>query len=75
MDEIKLRPCPFCGRTPVVDDRGISDFYSSSFGGFELRHACFENVRGNDLMVRMMTIRGETKKEAADRWNRRKQDV
>lgn len=75
MSEIKLLPCPFCGVTPVADRNGISDFYSSSFGGFELRHACFENVRGNDLMARMLTIRGETKKEAADRWNRRRRDV
>lgn len=75
MDEIKLRPCPFCGKTPAVDVKGISDFYSSSFGGFELRHACFENVRGNNLMVCMLTIKGDTKREAAERWNRRADNV
>ena len=71
-----LIPCPFCGRVPITDKiGGISYIYSAAAGGYELRHHCFENVRGNNLSVRSVTIRGETMADVIERWNRRSGNV
>lgn len=68
---VELIPCPFCGVAPIYKKGDLSDIYSASAGGFELRHICFENIGGNDLAVRWLTIKGETKADVVKRWNGR----
>lgn len=68
---MNIKPCPFCGVTPVYSKDSISDIYSAAAGGFELRHACFENVRGFEIAARKIIVRGETRQECVDKWNRR----
>lgn len=72
MSNETLIPCPFCGVAPIhKEDKGISDIFSASAGGYELRHNCFENIRGNEICVRSLIVRGETKADVIARWNRR----
>ena len=73
MADIKLLPCPFCGVTPInKEEKGISDIFSASAGGYELRHNCFENIRGNEICVRSIIVRGNTKADVVRRWNERR---
>lgn len=61
-----LKPCPFCGKTPLVE-KNIKDcvnFYS-------LEHCCFTHKRGNYLACARIAFFGDTKKEVAELWNRR----
>ena len=75
-DKSELIPCPWCGVMPRSDGiGGLSDIHSAAAGGYELRHFCFERVRGNDFAVRTVTIKGETIADVKRRWNGRKNDV
>lgn len=72
MRDIKIHPCPFCGKTPTD-----ADFQEGERSRVELRHHCFENVRGNYIAVRSVIVHGWGRDEAKDNWNRRtdKNDV
>lgn len=61
-EEIKLKPCPFCGGEPVLQEH-VFHGYRSTFGVVCL-DCCCETRQFYD-----------TQKEAADAWNRRTKDA
>ena len=61
MSEIELKPCPFCGKKAKVET--ITDIF---------HHSTFMVVCGNDgCGCHPMTDPFESRREAADAWNRR----
>jgi len=57
MDEIKLKPCPFCGGTAILRCGGV--YYD------------VECESQNDCLVRPITDGFSTAREAIEAWNRR----
>ena len=59
MDDIKLKPCPFCGRKPKINDLGQVKFLACYFSGCAVQpRICY-------------TWRPEEEKKAIEAWNRR----
>lgn len=59
MAESELKPCPFCGRKPKINDLGKVKILSCEFSGCAVHpRICY-------------TWRPEKEKEAIDAWNRR----
>lgn len=62
-DEIKLKPCPFCGNTEIqIQSNGIGDYFVIFGTGEDDDPGC--GVRTDDRQC-------EGKQFAAERWNRR----
>lgn len=59
MDEIKLKPCPFCSRKPKITDLGQVKILACEFSGCGVHPIiCY-------------TWRPEKEKDAFNAWNRR----
>ena len=61
--DINLKPCPFCGKEPVVDDR------FDEYGELEFSVACANDRCFLEVQTRYMSFL-----EAAYEWNRRADD-
>lgn len=66
MAGIKLRPCPFCGEVPAGE---FPDFYQLSDGVWVVSHYC--GALAHPGVTVAMDVYGDTKQEAAKRWNTR----
>ena len=82
MDEIKLKPCPFCGgEAAMIANVGCADAASGDFRAWEFCVMCLGcNIslprRNYHLSVQLgkcgeIVVAQDDRQEAADTWNRR----
>ena len=62
MSEIKLKPCPFCGKEAHIIESYCKD---TNFRGYYVHHTCLR------FMSSLRTGSFDTEKEAAREWNTR----